>query len=87
MQTSLFISLLFAATGIKAAPSLVARLATIPVGIYSGPGCNNTPGPATTANVPTDGSCFPISAIVSGNTDSGLIDMNLVTLPAGCKGE
>lgn len=49
-------------------------------------GCNDGPTPVTTAWVPTDGSCFGISPIISGNTDSGMIlQQNLATLPTGCK--
>jgi hypothetical protein len=69
----------------NAAPSLSARLDAIPLSIFSGLGCNSGPTPLTTAYIPTDGSCFGISPIVSGNTDSGLIDQTLLkTLPAGC---
>jgi hypothetical protein len=85
MQFTILASLLIAATGINAAPSLSARLDAIPLSIFSGLGCNDSPTPLTTAFVPTDGSCFGISPIVSGNTDSGIIDQTLLkTLPAGC---
>jgi hypothetical protein len=87
MYTTLFVSFFLAITGINAAPSLVPRLPSIPVEIYTGAGCNNSPTPITTAYVPTDGSCFPISPIVSGNTDSGLLNTNQVMLPAGCTGK
>jgi hypothetical protein len=77
--------LITAAVGTNAAPSLSARLDAIPLSIFSGLGCNDSPTPLTTAYVPTDGNCFGISPIVSGNTDSGLIDQTLLrTLPAGC---
>jgi hypothetical protein len=79
-------ALLFAATAsVNAAPSLFKRLDAVPLSIFSGLGCNAGPTPLTTAFVPTDGKCFGISPIVSGNTDSGIIDQTLLkTLPAGC---
>ncbi|KAH7116265.1 hypothetical protein B0J11DRAFT_120473 [Dendryphion nanum] len=88
MQAKFVISLLIAATSVSAAPSqnLAPRVAAIPVGIYSGPGCNTgTPAlPASTSYVPTDGSCFPISARLTGTTSSALIDSTTFTLPPGC---
>lgn len=87
MQFTTVFALLVAAVGISAAPSQMSqRAASIPLNIYLGDGCNDSahPNPVATANVPTDGSCFPISPIVSGNTDSGRIDVP-GSLPAGCK--
>lgn len=82
MQTKLALALLYAA--VNAAPSLTPRQATsIPVEIWEGTGCNTGAGPITTANVPTDGSCFGISPIVSGDTDSGKVSSSY-TFPAGC---
>lgn len=84
MQNALLLCLLTAFTGINAAPSLASRqLDAIAIGVYDSDGCNNGP-PSNTANVPTDGSCFPISAILTENTSSGLVD---TALPAGCTGE
>ncbi|KAF1847161.1 uncharacterized protein K460DRAFT_275537 [Cucurbitaria berberidis CBS 394.84] len=84
MQFTTMVALLVATVGIHAAPNQMSkRLDTIPLGIYTGGGCNDPPFPTKpvfVANVPTDGSCFPI-APVSGNTDSGRID-NLPALPA-----
>ncbi|KAF2204849.1 hypothetical protein GQ43DRAFT_408650 [Delitschia confertaspora ATCC 74209] len=85
MKTTLITSLFLAATGINAAPSFAPRLTSIPISIYDSAGCNNGPSPASIANVPTDGSCFGIAAILTQNTSSGLIDTaNLQALPAGC---
>jgi hypothetical protein len=77
---------LILATAVSALPSsLTKRVDAIPLAIYSGLGCNSNPIPLTTAFVPTDGACFGISPIVSGNTDSGIIDQTLLkTLPKGC---
>jgi len=85
MQTyAVALSLLFAATGINAAPGVSPRQSTsIPIQIFDSAGCNNGP-PTTTINLPTDGSCFGFSPVVSSNTDSGLIDSS-VTLGAGCR--
>jgi hypothetical protein len=79
-------ALFLAATAVSALPSsLSKRVDAIPLAIYSGLGCNSNPTPLTTAFVPTDGACFGISPIVSGNTDSGLIDQTLLkSLPKGC---
>ncbi|KAF2280137.1 uncharacterized protein EI97DRAFT_439202 [Westerdykella ornata] len=84
MQTkTVLASLLFAAIGTQAAPSVHARQAdSIPLNIYEGDGCNRGP-PITTANVPTDGSCFAFSPILSSQTDSARIDA-AGSLPAGC---
>jgi hypothetical protein len=85
MQFTTLATLLVAAAGINAAPALEKRLEAIPLSIYSGLGCNSNPIPLTTAYIPTDGKCFGISPIVSGNTDSAIIDqVNLAKLPAGC---
>lgn len=76
-------TLLFAAAVSGAA--VEKRLDAIPLSIYESDGCNNGPTPATTAYIPTDGSCFGVSPIISGNTDSGIISQsNLAALPAGC---
>lgn len=83
MQTKAVLALLFAAAA-NAAPSLTPRAASVPISIFEGAGCNDNPNPVTIANVPTDGSCFPISPVISGNTDSGLIDDTQYTVPAGC---
>ncbi|KAF1994662.1 hypothetical protein P154DRAFT_624565 [Amniculicola lignicola CBS 123094] len=84
MQTKAIIaSLILAATSIHAAPALEARQVTsVPLNIYEGAGCNSGPVISTT-NVPTDGSCFPVSPIISGNTDSARIDL-AGSLPRGC---
>jgi hypothetical protein len=85
MQTKALLALLVAAVGINAAPApadLEARLTSIPVQVFNGPGCNEGPA-VSTANVPTDGSCFPISAILSGTTNSVLVDYR-VALPSTC---
>tara|TARA_R110002003_G_scaffold3266_1_gene25013 strand:+ start:528 stop:818 length:291 start_codon:yes stop_codon:yes gene_type:complete len=85
MQFTTLATLLVAAVGINAAPAMEKRLDAVPLSIFSGTGCNSEPTALTTAYVPTDGSCFGISPIVSGNTDSGIIDQTLLrTLPAGC---
>lgn len=48
-------------------------------------GCNDGPNSVTTAFIPTDGACYGVSPIVSGNTDSGIISQSqLAALPAGC---
>ncbi|KAL5120005.1 hypothetical protein ACEQ8H_002103 [Pleosporales sp. CAS-2024a] len=76
-------ALLLSTSGINAA-TLAQRLDSIPLSIYTGPGCNDGPA-VSTAYVPTDGSCFGISVVLSGTTDSGLISpLNLARLPAGC---
>ncbi|GAB1312006.1 hypothetical protein MFIFM68171_02216 [Madurella fahalii] len=82
MQTKAAIASLFlAAMGTHAAPSPEIRQAAIPLNIYDGDACG---GPViSTANVPRDGSCFGISPIVSGQTDSARIDVN-DALPNGC---
>ncbi|KAF2275586.1 uncharacterized protein EI97DRAFT_459060 [Westerdykella ornata] len=85
MKASIIASIAVAATGINAAPAeLAPRLTSIPLSIYDSPGCNN--GPASSiANIPTDGSCFPTTAILTANTNSVLINTeNLAALPAGC---
>jgi hypothetical protein len=80
MQFTTLATLLVAAAGINAAPALEKRLEAIPLSIYSGLGCNSNPIPLTTAC-----KCFGISPIVSGNTDSAIIDqVNLAKLPTGC---
>ncbi|KAF2870599.1 hypothetical protein BDV95DRAFT_619600 [Massariosphaeria phaeospora] len=85
MQATLLISLFLSATSITAARTLSSRQAgSIPLSIYDSAGCNNRPTPASIANIPTDGSCFPIYAILTANTDSGIIDTALATLPSGC---
>ncbi|KAH7377812.1 hypothetical protein BKA66DRAFT_513411 [Pyrenochaeta sp. MPI-SDFR-AT-0127] len=87
MQFSSIIALLVVAVGVNAAPSveLSKRIDVIPLSIYESAGCNDGPNPVSTAFVPTDGSCFPISPIVSGNTDGGIISQTqLAALPAGC---
>jgi hypothetical protein len=85
MQFTTVVALLVAAVGINAAPAMEKRLDSIPYSIFGGAGCNSSPTPLTTAYIPTDGSCFGISPLVSGDTDSGLIDQTkLKTLPAGC---
>lgn len=83
MQTKTIFSLLFAVTGINAAPGISRRQDAVPLQIYDSAGCNNGPTPVTTVFLPTDGSCFGFSPIVSANTDSGLV--NTGDLPAGCK--
>ncbi|EAT82612.1 hypothetical protein HBI56_087120 [Parastagonospora nodorum] len=83
MHFSTLTSILLAATGINAA-ALSKRVDSIPLNIYTGTGCNQG-RPITTAFVPADGSCFGIAPILSGNTDSGLIDDTILkTLPKGC---
>lgn len=85
MQFTTLATLFVAAIGINAAPAVEKRLDAVPLSIFSGTGCNSEPIALTTAYVPTDGSCFGISPIVSGNTDSGIIDQTLLrTLPPGC---
>ncbi|KAF2826037.1 hypothetical protein CC86DRAFT_38293 [Ophiobolus disseminans] len=85
MHFSTLTTILLAATGISAFPALQKRLDAIPLSIYPSTGCNSGPTPLTTAFIPTDGSCFGISPIVSGNTDSGIISQSqLLALPAGC---
>lgn len=79
MQTKAVLALLIAA--VSAAPSVAPRAETIPVSIFEGDGCNDGPA-VSTANVPTDGSCFPISVVIGGETDS----FRAETLPAGCTG-
>ena len=85
MHFTTVVALLVATVGINAAPALETRVDAVPLSIFSGTGCNQSPTAITTAYVPTDGSCFSISPIVSGNTDSGIIDQTLLrTLPADC---
>lgn len=84
MQTKAILSLLVAAVGINAAPSLAPRADSVPISVYNGSGCNSDPTPITVANVPTDGNCFGISPIVAGNTDSFRIEASQYTVPAGC---
>lgn len=84
MQTTLLLTLLAAAVGINAAPSLSPRLTSIPVRVYDGPGCNSGPA-ATTANIPTDGLCFGIAPRLTQTTSSAMIHTDdLRALPAGC---
>jgi hypothetical protein len=84
MQTKAIIASIFlAAVGVYAAPAVEARqVESVPLNIYEGSGCNSGPV-VSTANVPTDGSCFPVSPIISGNTDSARIDV-AGSLPQGC---
>ncbi|KAF2747674.1 hypothetical protein M011DRAFT_401700 [Sporormia fimetaria CBS 119925] len=84
MKTAFFLSILATAASVTAAPTLAPRLTSIPVSIYEGAGCNN--GIAlTTAEIPTDGLCFPIYVIQGGSTNSALISTaNLPSLPRGC---
>jgi hypothetical protein len=78
-------AILALALSASAAPAIEKRIDAVPLSIFTGTGCNSNPTPLTTAYVPTDGSCFGIAPILSGNTDSGLIDQVLLkTLPAGC---
>lgn len=75
-------SFVLAAFGTSAAPNPISKRAdSIPLTIYEGPSCTGTI--LTTANVPTDGSCFGFSPILSGNTDSFRLDV-LNSLPEGC---
>jgi hypothetical protein len=83
MQFTTLATLFVAAVGINAA-AIEKRVDSIPLNIYTGTGCNQG-RPITTAFIPTDGSCFGIAPILSGNTDSGLIDDTILkTLPTGC---
>lgn len=87
MQFTLFLStLLVAAAGVSAAPAEVQftkRAESVPVDIYNGGICTGTI--ASTTYLPTDGLCFPLYAILSGNTNSVKIPAG--ALPAGCTGE
>ncbi|KAH7384281.1 hypothetical protein DE146DRAFT_221819 [Phaeosphaeria sp. MPI-PUGE-AT-0046c] len=84
MQFTTFATLLAVAVGINAV-AIEKRIDAIPLSIYQSAGCNDGPTPVTTAYIPTDGSCFGVSPIISGNTDSGIISQrNLAALPAGC---
>jgi hypothetical protein len=88
MHFTTALAVLIAATGIAAAPTKEKRLDAVPLSIFLGTGCNSNPIAVTTAYVPTDGNCFSFSPIISGNTDSGIIDQTILrTLPAGCKRE
>jgi hypothetical protein len=88
MQFTTVLAVLIAATGISAAPTEQKRLATIPLAIYKGNGCNSTPQPEFVASIPTDGSCFTIGPINGVATDSGLLDtQRIAALPAGCTRE
>ncbi|OAL05375.1 hypothetical protein IQ06DRAFT_312761 [Phaeosphaeriaceae sp. SRC1lsM3a] len=84
MQFTTIATLLAIAAGINAV-AIEKRLDAVPLSIYESAGCNNGPTPVTTAFIPTDGKCFSVSPIISGNTDSGIISQSqLLALPAGC---
>jgi hypothetical protein len=83
MHSTFAIAALFAAVGINAAPAAAATVASVPLSIFESASCGTGPTAAETANIPTDGSCFPISFIRTGPTDAGII---LSGLPAGCSG-
>jgi hypothetical protein len=86
MHFTTFLAVLIAAT--TAAPVVERSLDAIPLSIFLGLGCNSKPIAVTTAYVPNDGKCFSISPIISGNTDSGIIDQTLLRkLPSGCRRE
>lgn len=77
-------TLLFATAATVSGAAIEKRIDAIPLSIYQSTGCNNGI-PVTTAYIPTDGACFSVSPIISGNTDSGLIrQTDLAVLPAGC---
>jgi hypothetical protein len=92
MQTkAVLLSLILAAVGTRAAPAIEARQRTsIPLGIYTGSGCNDQGAntqPWSVVNVPTDGQCHSVSVVISGFVDSGRVDItpeNPDPLPAGC---
>ncbi|KAF2875389.1 hypothetical protein BDV95DRAFT_616537 [Massariosphaeria phaeospora] len=79
---AVLVSLFLAAVGTHAAPALEARQdPAIPLSIYEGGGCQGNV--ITTAFIPTDGSCFGFSPILSQPTDSARIDL-ANALPTGC---
>lgn len=87
MQFSTLITCFIAAASINAAPAPMSkRLSDIPLKFYSGDKCNTSVSAGiTTIYLPTDGKCFGTSPIISGNTDSAIIDTSVVkSLPAGC---
>jgi len=87
MQFSTLITCFIAAVSINAAPAPMSkRLSDIPIKFYSGAKCDTSVSAGvTTIYLPTDGKCFGTSPIISGNTDSAIIDTSVVkSLPAGC---
>ena len=84
MQFTLATLLFAASAAVVNGAAIEKRIDAIPLSIYQSTGCN-VGIPVTTAYIPTDGACFSVSPIISGNTDSGIISQtNLAKLPAGC---
>ncbi|KAF2682798.1 hypothetical protein K458DRAFT_390712 [Lentithecium fluviatile CBS 122367] len=83
MQIKSIVALFVATVGINAAPSADRRATSVPITIYEGTGCNTNPVPITVANVPTDGTCFGISPIVSG-PDSYRVESSQYVIRPGC---
>jgi hypothetical protein len=85
MQFTILTALLIASIGFNAALAFEKRVDSIPLAIFNDTGCNSTPRPFTTSNVPTTGVCFGISPIFSSSDESALIDDTVLKiLPTGC---
>ncbi|KAF2729705.1 hypothetical protein EJ04DRAFT_446677 [Polyplosphaeria fusca] len=84
MHSFTILATLLSLAGIHAAPApepLTKRVSDVSINIYDGASCGTSQGAVSVASIPADGGCYGISAILTQNTDAGLITTQL---PAGC---
>ncbi|KAH9871382.1 hypothetical protein IAQ61_005561 [Plenodomus lingam] len=87
MQYPLALALLISAIGVNAAPSnsLVPRIPSIPLSIYTDNACLTPANPVAVIQIPTNTPCFNVTFTPPSSNESAKIQStNLAALPAGC---
>ncbi|KAH9877846.1 hypothetical protein J1614_003063 [Plenodomus biglobosus] len=87
MQYSFAVTFLASVLAVNAAPSntLVSRIPSIPLSIYTDNACLTPANPVAVIQIPTDRPCFNVTFTPPSTNESAKIQSsNLAALPAGC---